>query len=263
MTENTIRFDDGANYERVMGIWSRLVGADFVDWLAPAAGLRWIDIGCGNGAFTELLSQRCAPREILGVDPSEGQLNFARARSGDGVAKFAQGDAMALPSVNGYFDAAVMALVLFFVPEPMRGVAEMKRVVRPGGLVSAYVWDVFEPEGFPMAVMYAELRDMGFTPDLPPSAAVSRIDALMSLWTDAGLSHVESRLITVRRTFPNFSKFWESMVAALEMGNETRGVSQRSRCLLRERLALRFPEDESGLVSYTSRANAVKGRVPL
>ena len=61
MAEQQIRFDDGAAYERMMGTWSRLAGDIFLDWLAPRPGLRWIDIGCGSGAFTELLVERCAP----------------------------------------------------------------------------------------------------------------------------------------------------------------------------------------------------------
>jgi ubiquinone/menaquinone biosynthesis C-methylase UbiE len=73
-----IRYDDGAAYERMMGAWSRIAGEIFLDWLAPPPGLRWIDIGCGSGAFTELLMERCAPAEVDGIDPSEAQLAFAR-----------------------------------------------------------------------------------------------------------------------------------------------------------------------------------------
>ena len=80
MVEHQIRYDDGTGYERYMGSWSLLAGEVFLDWLAPRPGLRWIDIGCGNGAFTELLVQGCAPAEVQGIDPSEAQLAFARAR---------------------------------------------------------------------------------------------------------------------------------------------------------------------------------------
>src|SRR4051812_44434655 len=133
MAEPQIRFDDGAGYERMMGKWSRLAGEVFLEWLKPASSLRWIDVGCGNGAFTELLTERCAPREIQGVDPSDAQLAFARSRHTAGVAHFREGDAMALPFAEDSFDAAAMALVIFFVPEPPKAVAEMARVVRPGG----------------------------------------------------------------------------------------------------------------------------------
>ena len=132
MAEPQIRYDDGAAYERMMGTWSRLAGNVFLDWLAPQSGLRWIDVGCGNGAFTELLVDRCAPAEVQGIDPSEAQLAFARNRTAAPVAEFRQGDAMALPFPDKKFDAAVMALVIFFVPEPARGVAELARVVGAG-----------------------------------------------------------------------------------------------------------------------------------
>src|SRR5690242_21250527 len=116
MGETQIRYDDGVAYERMMGAWSRAAGRIFIDWLAPSRGLRWIDVGCGTGAFTELLVERCAPAEVQGVDPSEAQLSFARARPSCQIAKFQQGDALALPFADGSFDAAVMALVIFFVP---------------------------------------------------------------------------------------------------------------------------------------------------
>src|SRR5882672_5593302 len=120
MAEPQIRFNDGAAYERMMGTWSRFAGDIFVDWLAPAPGLRWIDVGCGNGAFTELLVERCAPAEVQGIDPSEQQLAFARTRPASRLAKFHQGDAMALPFADSSFDAAVMALVLVFVQDPAK-----------------------------------------------------------------------------------------------------------------------------------------------
>src|SRR5690349_1951770 len=110
MPEPQIRFDDGAAYERMMGTWSRLVGEVFLAWLAPAKGLRWVDVGCGNGAFTELIVDRCAPAAVEGIDPSDAQLAFARSRPAARRAAFHKGDAMALPFADGSFDAATMAL---------------------------------------------------------------------------------------------------------------------------------------------------------
>ena len=171
MTERTIVFNDGAAYERMMGTWTRLAGAVFLDWLEPAAGLRWLDVGCGNGAFTQLVIERCAPEAIDGVDPSEAQLAYARARPSARMARFQLGDAMAAPFPDDAFDVAVMALVIFFVPDPAKGVAEMTRVVRPGGTVATYVWDMMGG-GHPLELMHAEMHAMGFATPRPPRSDV-------------------------------------------------------------------------------------------
>jgi ubiquinone/menaquinone biosynthesis C-methylase UbiE len=203
MTQQPISFTDGEAYERGMAPWSQLVGEAFLDWLAPQSGLRWLDIGCGNGAFTELLTQRCAPSETQGIDPSEAQIAFACTRPAARNATFRLGDAMALPFEVGRFDAAVMALVLFFVPDPARGVAEMTRIAAPGGAIAAYVWDVFGG-GIPTSPIQAELLEFGILPAHPPSAGASRMEALRGLWTDAELEAVETRDITVHRSFRDF-----------------------------------------------------------
>jgi ubiquinone/menaquinone biosynthesis C-methylase UbiE len=262
MSENQIRFDNGADYERMMGVWSRLAGDVFLDWLAPRPGLRWVDVGCGNGAFTELLVQRCAPSEVQGVDPSEGQLSFARSRHTAGIAHFQLGDAMALPFDDGSFDAAVMALVIFFVPEPAQGVAEMKRVVKPGGTVCAYVWDILEPGGFPMGPMQEELRALGRKPMLPPRADASRMDTLRALWADAGLTDIATREITVARTFEDFEDFWGTVQIAVSMAQAIREMNPDEKAQFKERLRARLPADAAGRITYASRANAVTGRVP-
>src|ERR1700753_5316 len=96
MTQQPIRFEDGAAYERMMGAWSLLTGDVFLDWLAPRKSLKWLDVGCGNGAFTELIVAKTAPREVEGIDPSDGQLAYARARRGTEMAQLHTGDALAL-----------------------------------------------------------------------------------------------------------------------------------------------------------------------
>ena len=261
MTDAQIRFNDGAAYEQMMGKWSRLAGAVFLDWLAPPPAMSWLDVGCGNGAFTELIAERCAPAAIAGVDPSEGQLKFARSRPSAQIATFQLGDAMALPFADKNFDAAVMALVIFFVPAPAKGVAEMVRVVRPGGSISAYAWDM-AGGGFPFEQIYAEIRAAGLTPLMPPSVDASRIDVLRDLWTSAGLLAVETREITVQRTFANFDEFWTVTATGSAIQPVLAGMTDADVAALKSRVRARLPDDADGRLTFASRANAVKGYVP-
>lgn len=266
MTEPTIRFDDGAAYERYMGTWSQLAGETFLAWLGPKPGLRWLDVGCGNGAFTDLLFQRCAPAAVHGIDPSAAQLAFARTRgtsgSTSGSAQFHQGDATALPFADASFDCVVMPLVIFFVPDPAKGVAEMARVVAPGGAVTAYSWDM-EGGGFPYAVLLAEMRAMGIAVPHPPSPRASRLDVLLELWTRAGLEHVETREIEVRRTFADFDDYWTTILGGPSVGGKLAAMGRGPLASLMQRMRAHLLPDAGGRITCAARANAVRGRRPV
>jgi ubiquinone/menaquinone biosynthesis C-methylase UbiE len=258
---NPIRFNDGTAYERYMGEWSRLAGEVFLDWLAPESGLRWLDVGCGSGAFTERIVERCSPVSVQGIDPSEEQLAYARQRHASGLAQFHRGDAMALPFPDDSFDAAVMPLVIFFVPAPAKGVAEMARVVCPGGIVAAYAWDMFEG-GHPYATLLAEMRGMGVAVPVPPSSEASRIDAMRELWTNAGLEAVETREITVQRTFADFDDYWTTILGGSSVGPPLAAMGPEDLAFLQARLREHLPADDTGRITYGARTNAVRGRVP-
>jgi SAM-dependent methyltransferase len=261
MTGQPIRFDDGAAYEQMMGVWSRKAGAVFLDWLKPQASLDWIDVGCGNGAFTELIMTRAQPAHVAGVDPSEGQLSFARQREGLGTARFKTGDAMALPYPDARFDAAIMALVLVFVPDPAKGVAEMVRVVKPGGMVAAYMWDMLGG-GFPLEPLYVEMRAMEIPLMRPPQVGASRMDAMRGLWEEAGLTAIETRDITVERSFAGFEAFWATALQSPTQGallaSLAPDVSQDLQARERGKLAV----DPQGQITLSARANAITGRRP-
>ena len=261
MSNGEIRFDDGEAYERFMGKWSRLVGDIFLDWMAPSSGLRWVDIGCGNGAFTELLFDRTSPAHIDGIDPSPGQLAFAETRLRGHKVAFHQGSATQLPFPDDSFDAAVMALVIFFVPQPEKGVAEMVRVTRPGGSVAAYAWDI-PGGGFPTEPMREAMSAFGIEPLRPPRAEVSTIPALQGLWADAGLDNIATRSITVERDFDSFDEWWSSVRGASSLASAldrlTPADAERLKDILRERL----PAQADGHVRYSAWANAIVGTKP-
>ena len=262
MSEPDKLFTDGETYERLMGRWSRIVAAAFLDWLDAPTRLRWLDVGCGNGAFTEELIARRAPASVTAIDPSDEQLAYARTRPGAGTADFRVGYAQSLPFGNGTFDVAAMALVISFIPDPGKAVAEMARVVRPGGSVAAYMWDSLGG-GAPVHPIYLALESMGMTSARPPSPAESGREAMQALWESAGLQSVETRVIHIPTVYSGFDDFWNSNAVPIgPQGKIMAGMSASAREELRARLRADLPVSPDGRIVYQAFANAVQGRVP-
>jgi SAM-dependent methyltransferase len=261
MESSAIRFSDGAVYDAMMGTWSRDVGQVFLEWLQPAADLDWIDVGCGSGAFTTLIAERCAPRSILGVDPSGAQLDFARKRGLGPIARFALGSAMSLDAADGSTDAAVAALVVHFMPDPAAGIAEMARVVRPGGLVASYAWDL-AGGGFPYEAVHVGFLALGLRAPDPPHPEAAGASALERLWRAAGLTSIRQREISVSRSFPDFEDYWRTATQSPRIAAVVGHLSPERLTSLRERVRAVLPEGPKGSVVPTARANAIAGRVP-
>jgi SAM-dependent methyltransferase len=254
-------FTDGEAYEKRMGRWSRIVGEVFLDWLDTPKGLRWIDVGCGNGAFTEVLIARCAPSAVSGVDPSEGQLSYARTRPGGKLAEYRVGDAQALPYPDRSFDAAAMALAISFVPDPVKAAAEMTRVVKPGGWVATYMWDL-PGGGIPIAPMFRALKSLGIAVPVP-GTEVSRRDGMRAVWEKAGLQSIDTRVIRIPVVYADFNDFWQSYsVPEGPSGMAVRKMSPSQIEQLKATLRKELPTGPDGHIAYEAFANAVRGRVP-
>src|SRR5262245_60403224 len=133
---------DGELYEPFVGRWSRFVAPEFLNWLAVKPGGRWLDVGCGTGALTQTILVKAAPQWVIGVDRSEGFVNYARSKLSDTRATFDVADAQTLDKLaTATFDAVVSGLVLNFVPKPDLAVREISRVAKSGAVVAVYVWD--------------------------------------------------------------------------------------------------------------------------
>jgi SAM-dependent methyltransferase len=259
---NTSFFTDGDAYERFMGRWSRAAGETFLDWLALPAGLRWLDVGCGTGAFTELLLARCAPSQVDGIDPSEDQIAFARKRQGAERARLRAGNALDLPYGDGEFDAATMALVISFVPDPTKAVSEMRRVVKPGGTVAAYMWDLTGDKGFTQWPLIEALRRTGQDVVEIPGRIHSPIPALQKIFEAAGLASIETRPIDIEVTYADFDDYWASQTGlpnpAVQLVRKLPAADvERLKDDLRQSLPRR-----DGRIVYPARANAIKGVAP-
>ena len=168
---------------------------------------------------------------------------------------------MAPPFERQRFDAVVMALVIFFVPDPAQGVAEMVRVVRPGGLVAPYAWDLLEG-GFPFDPIWQEIRAAGSTPLLPPNPRTGGLGALGDLWRGAGLERVETRQIVVEHTFASFEHYWATSTITGGVRPPLAAMAVEERERPKARVRARLPTDAMGRLTARARANAIKALVP-
>ena len=245
-----------------MGRWSRVVGNIFLEWLAPPKGARWLDVGCGTGAFTELVLASYAPASVTGVDPFPAQIEYARSLRLPATAEFKVADALNLPFPDRSFDVVASALVINFVPDRPRGLAEMCRAAKPGGIVAGYVWDFAggRATGAPLA---KGMRAIGVEPPVTPGTKDTTIEALQALFTGAGLQSIEARPIEIKPTYADFDDFWTSQTGSVSPQAKFIGsLAEADRTRLRDAVLSILPSNADGSVSYSACAHAIKARVP-
>jgi len=201
----------GQNYEHYMGRWSRKVAESFLDWLSPEGGLDWLELGCGTGALSSAILAAAQPKSLTVTDFSADFLNHTRGLINDARARFQTADAQALPFAVGSFDVVASALAFNFVPDKPLALAEMRRVLRPGGHVAFYVWDY---PGGGMGFIDAFWKAAAA---LDPQAAgldealrfpFCTPDGLRGLFDAAGLDGVLVEALETETEFPDFEAFW-------------------------------------------------------
>lgn len=255
----------GDLYEPYVGRWSRLVARAFLEWLAVPDGSDWLDVGCGTGALTQTILDHKSPRSVRGVDPSPGFVEYAKGRVTGERASFEVGDAQSLPIDVATFDAAVAGLVLNFVPQPSRAVAEMARVVRPGGVVAAYVWDY---AGKTELMRYfwdaaVALDQAAYELDEGRRFPICQPEALTALFLHAGLRDVEARAIDIPTDFRDFDDYWSPFLGGQGPApGYAMSLSEVRRGALRDRIQSMLPIAEDGAIHLIARAWAVRGHTP-
>lgn len=228
-------FDVAAEaYDRFMGRYSRLLAPQMADLAAVRAGQRALDVGCGPGALIAVLVERLGADAVGGVDPSSPFVEAARTRY-PGV-DVRQASAEALPFDGDAFDAAVAQLVVHFMRDPVGGIAEMRRVVRPGGVVVACVWDHAGGRG-PFGLFWRAARELDDGVVDESHLPGVREGHLAELFAEAGLGSIEATTIDADLHHPTFDEWWDpfehgvgppgSYVATLDAGRRT---ALRDRC---------------------------------
>lgn len=255
-------YDDGPAYEAFMGRWSRAAGRAFLEWFNPPQAQTWLDVGCGTGAFTELVLQSCPLTAISAIDPALPQIRHARRSAAGPHVDFSVADAQALPFADGAFDVVTSALVINFVPEPLRALQEMHRVIRRGGAVGAYVWD-FDAERSPTSALTRALRRLGIEPGGAPGAQHTSLQALTRAFERAGASEIAIECLEVEVAFCDLDAYWSSQLPPFHP--HVQAIAQMS-CGQRAELKLLLRDflnsSPDGKVIASARANAIKARKP-
>jgi ubiquinone/menaquinone biosynthesis C-methylase UbiE len=209
-----------------------------------------------------LVVDRCAPAQITAIDPSEDQIAYVRGLPVSARATFRVGDAQAVPFGNGEFDVATMALVISFIPDAPKAVAEMRRVVKPNGMAGAYMWDTLG-KGFVQQPLAEALDAMNVEVPQNPLRKNSRIDEMRALFENAGFNQVATRTIEIEVHYANFDDYWTSQTGlANGIVQAIRKMPDSDIARLKAYLREHLPTDRSGRIAYPARANAVKGRAP-
>lgn len=259
--------NDGDAYENYMGRWSRLVAGPFLNWLEPPESLRWLDVGSGTGNLSQAVISNCDPASVQGIEPSAGFVEQASASVKDSRSQFNLGDAQSLPIESASYDVVVSGLVLNFIPDVNRGIAEMGRAVRPGGTVAAYVWDYAGK----MEIM-RRFWDVAVTLDATAAKfdegqrepMLCRPEPLAGKFGDAGLVDIEVRSIDVDAHFVDFDDYWAPFTGMQGSApTYVMSLDEESRMSLKEQLRSAIPVAADGSIDLIARAWAVRGKRPV
>lgn len=251
-------YGDAAGYDDYMGGWSMLLAPSFLRFALAQPPRRLLDVGCGTGNLLAATREAFPRAALAGIDPSAALLARARRHPLLSDATLARAVAEALPFAGAIFDGALSLLVLQEFPEPQRALAEMRRVVRPGGCVAACQWD------FGRMPVIATLVEA--LVEVAPASALrlrsSRVFSdepeLADAWRQAGLDKIAVTRIRVTRTFPDFDALWRPLLTGPTPSTMTlAALPAAAREAVRSLMQRRWRDGEP--LAITAEALAVRG----
>ena len=258
-------FAKSDEYEHFMGRWSRQLSPLHIAFAGVQDGDKILDVGAGTGGLALPIAARMPSCEIEGIDPSADSIAYARAHASSQRVHFAVGDAQALPYENARFDRTMAQLVMNFVPDHEKALREMVRVTRPGGTITACVWDY--DAGMQMLRLFfdeAVALDPAAESKDERHMKLSHAGELAELWKKGGLVTVEEQPLDMEMHFTSFDDYWGPFQhGAGPAGAYLATRDAPARAALEARLRKRILGDRpDGPFTLQARAWCVRGVVP-
>lgn len=267
MASSTFLAGSGDGYELQMGRWSRRLAEPFLDFCGHNDGETVLDAGCGTGNLTFALARRSKDLRIQGIDFSPAYIAHATQHNRDTNITFRVADVCSLPFDASSFDRVLSLLVLHFVPDTGRAVAELRRVARPGATVASAVWDarggVLAQRIFlDTAAMLDESGNENRARNC--TRPMTRPGELQAAWRTAGLVDIRETMLVIRMDFASFDDYWAPYTGKDGPGAQYVGsLAPAQQGHLREQVRNAYVDGEpDGPRSYAAVAWAVAGRVP-
>ena len=246
-----------------MGRWSRRLAPEFVSFAGVHDGDAVLDIGSGTGSLALQIAAAAPSSRITGVDPSAAYVDFAKKRASTAKINFETGDAQQLRFADSTFDRSLSMLVMNFIPDRAKGLREMIRVTRPGGVVAAAVWDY--GEGMEMLRIFwdeAVAANPAVASRDERQMPLSKRGELEAFWRENGLLQIEERPLAIQLEFSSFADYWTPFLAGQgPAGAYVASLLPQQRAELEDRLRRRLSGDADRPIVIQGRAWAVKGVV--
>jgi ubiquinone/menaquinone biosynthesis C-methylase UbiE len=258
-------FSMSAGYERFMGRWSRQMAPAYIAFAGVKQGDRVLDVGTGTGSLASALEATLSSVELVGIDPSEGFITYARKNAKSGRVRFEVGDAQSLPFKDSSFDQTMALLVMNFIPDHTKAIDEMRRVTRAQGVVSACVWDY--NAGMEMLRFFWD-EVVALEPAMAPkderNMKLSRQGQLAELWKKTGFVAVQERPLVIEQAYTSFNDYWEPFLKGAGPGGAyVVSLTDENRRQLETRIRKRLLGNrEDGSFVLKAQAWCVRGEVP-
>ena len=241
-----------AAYDKFMGRYSVRLAPVFADFAGIEAGQRVLDVGAGTGALAAELARRDV--DVAAAEPAPSFVAALRSRLPSIDVR--QAAAEDLPWPDGSFDAALAQLVVTFMRDAPAGLVEMRRVVRPGGVVAVCMWD---RDGMELlGAVNRTQRVLDPSQPTPEQRTLYRSRETLEGLVGEG---AQTELLEVESEYPGFEELWSTVVdGAGPAGVWAKSLDDEQRAAAREEM-YRQVGSPSGAFTLTGRAWAVRTTV--